>query len=109
MKIDLFRNKEIPDGENPYEREINAIEVFDYVKSHIEFNLTEKTWIYIDRIFSEIWNFKIGLGGSLYLDEIENEVLLEYKKSKILLQDNDVKTIVHLVLEHIEKIGGILD
>jgi len=43
MKIDLFRNKEIQEGENPYEKGINAIEVFDYVKSHIEFNLTEKT------------------------------------------------------------------
>jgi len=109
MKIDLLRNKEIPEGENPYEKEINAIEVFDYVKSHIEFNLTESTWLYIDSIFSEIWNSKIGLGGSFYWDEIENEVLLEFKKNKILLQDNDVKAVVHLILEYIEKIGGILD
>jgi hypothetical protein len=109
MKIDLFRNKEIPEGENHYEREINAIEVFDYIKSHIEFNLTEETWIYIDRIFGEIWNSKIGLGGSFYWDEIETEVLLEFKKNKILLQDNDVKTVVRLILEYIEKTGGILD
>lgn len=109
MKIDLFRNKEIPEGVNPYEKEINAIEVFDYVKSHIEFNLTEQTWICIDRLFSEIWNSKIGLGGSFYWDEIEDEVLLKFKKNKILFQDNDVKTVVRLILEYIEKIGGILD
>lgn len=109
MKIDIFRNTEIPEGENPYERKINANEVFDYVKSHIEFNLTEETWIYIDRIFGEIWNSKIGVGGSFYWDEIETEVLLEFKKNKILLQDNDVKTVVRLILEHIEKTGGILD
>lgn len=109
MKIDLFRNKEITEGENPYERKINANEVFEYVKSHIEFELTEPTWIYIDRIFGEIWNSKIGLGGDIYQDEIENEVLREFKKNKILIQDSDVKTVVHLILEYIEKIGGILD
>ena len=56
MKIDLFRNKEIPEGENPYERKINSLEAYDYIKSHIEFNLKMNTWICIDKIFSEIWN-----------------------------------------------------
>jgi hypothetical protein len=109
MKIDIFRNKEIPEGENPYEKVINAIEVYDYIKSHIEFDLSEKTWICIDNIFNEIWNNKIGLGGSFYWDEIENEVLVEFKKHKILLPDNYVITVVHLILEYIEKIGGIIE
>ena len=109
MKIDLFRNKEIPEGENPYERKIISNEVYEYVLSHIEFDLTEKTWKYIDKIFYKIWNSKIGLGGSFYWDEIEEEVLLEFKKHKILLPDNDVKTVVHLILEYIEQIGGILE
>ena len=109
MRIDLFRNKEIPEGENPYENEINSIEAYNYILSHIEFNLTRQTWIYIDNIFSEIWNSKIGLGGSLYMDEIEEEVLFEFKKHRILLPDNDVITIVHLMLEYIEQIGGIIE
>ena len=109
MKIDLFRNKEIPEGVNPYDKKINSIEVYDYIKSHIEFDLTENTWICIDNIFSELWNSKIGLGGSFYWDEIEEEVLLEFKKHKILLPDNDVKTVVHLILEYIEQIGGIIE
>jgi hypothetical protein len=109
MQIDLFRNKEIQEDENPYEKKINAIEVFEYVKSHIEFNLTEQTWIYIDNIFSEIWNSKIGLGGSFYWDEIENEVLLEFRKLKILLPDKDVKTTVRFMLEYIEQADGMLD
>jgi hypothetical protein len=109
MKIDLFRNIEIPEGLNPYEEEINSIRVYNYIKSHIEFRLEMNTWICIDNIFSEIWNSKIGLGGSFYWDEIEDEVLLEFKKNKILFHDNDVKTVVHLILEYIEQIGGILE
>lgn len=109
MKIDLFRNKEIPEGENPYEKEINSNEVYDYVMSHIEFDLTKKSWITIDNIFYEIWNSKIGLGGSFFWDEIEEDVLLELKKQNILLPVNDVKTIVHLILEYIEQIGGIIE
>jgi len=109
MKIDLFRNKEILEGVNPYDKKINSIEVYDYIKSHIEFDLTEKTWICIDNIFSEIWNSKIGLGGSFYWNEIEEEVLLKFKKLRILLPDNYVKTVVHLILEYIEQIGGILE
>ena len=109
MKIDLFRKKEVPMGENPYEKKINSNETYEYVLSHIEFSLDLKTWLCIDEIFSEIWNSNIGLGGSFYWDDIENQVLQEFKKNKILLQDNDLKTIVHLILEYIEKIGGILD
>lgn len=109
MRIDLYRNKEITEGENPYEKKINSNEVYNYILSHIEFNLTKQTWIYIDEIFSEIWNSKIGLGGSFYWDEIEEEVLLEFKKQRILLPDNDVKTVVHLILEYIEQIGGIIE
>jgi hypothetical protein len=109
MRIDLFRNKEIPEGENPYEKKINSIEAYNYILSHIEFNLTKQTWICIDNIFSEIWNSKIGLGGSFYWEDIEEEVLLEFKKQRILLPDNDVKTVVHLILEYIELIGGILE
>jgi len=109
MEIDIFRKKEIPEGVNPYEKKINSIEVFDYIKSHIEFDLTEKTWIYIDTIFSEIWNAKIGLGGSFYWDEIEEELLLEFKKHRILIPDNYIRTVVQLILEYIEKIGGILE
>ena len=108
MKIDLFRNKEIPEGENPYERKINSLEAYDYIKSHIEFNLEMNTWICIDEIFSDIWNNKIGLGGSFYWNEIEAEVLEEFKKHKILLPDNYVKTVVHLILEFIEQTGGII-
>jgi len=109
MKIDLFRNKEIAEDENPYDKEINSNCVYDYVTSHIEFDLTKSTWIYIDNIFSDIWNSKIGLGGSFYWDEIEAEVLFEFKKQRILLLDNDVKTIVHLMLEYIDQIGGIIE
>ena len=109
MKIDLFRNKEIPEGENPYERKINSLEAYDYIKSHIEFNLEMNTWICIDKIFSEIWNDKIGLGGSFYWDEIEEKVLFEFKKQKILFPDNYVKTIVSLMLEYIKQIGDILE
>jgi len=79
MKIDFFRNKKIPEGENPYERKISSIDVYDYVLSHVEFDLTEKTWIYIDNRFSEIWNSKIGLGGDIYGNEVEEEVLDEFK------------------------------
>jgi hypothetical protein len=67
------------------------------------------TWTCIDKIFSEIWNSKIGLGGSFYWDEIEEAVLEEFKEHKILLPDNYVKTVVHLILEYIEQIGGILE
>ena len=109
MKIDLFRSTEIPEGENPYENEINSNEVYDYVLSNIEFDLTKEIWITIDKIFYDLWNSKIGLGGSLYLEEIEEEVLLEFKKHRILLPDNDVITIVHLMLEYIEQIGGIIE
>jgi hypothetical protein len=109
MKIDLFRNREIPEGENPYEKEIKSNDAYNYVLSHIEFKLTKQTWVFIDKIFSEIWNSKIGLGGSFYWDEIEEEVLLEFKKHRILLFDNDVKTVVHLILEYIEQIGGIIE
>jgi hypothetical protein len=109
MKIDLFKNKEITEDENPYERKINSLEVYDYIKSHIGFNLEINTWICIDKIFSEIWNSKIGLGGSFYWDEIEEEVLLEFKEPRILFPDNYVKTVVNLILEYIEQIGGILE
>jgi len=109
MKIDLFRNKEIAEDENPYEHQINPIEVYNYVLSNIKFDLTEDVWIMIDIIFGEIWNSKLGLGGSFYWDEIEDEVLFEFKKLRILLPDNDVKTIVHLMLEYIEQIGGIIE
>jgi len=54
MKIDIFRNKEIPKGENPYEREINSIEVYSYIKSQIDINLPLEIWRIIDTIFSEI-------------------------------------------------------
>ena len=108
MEIDLFRNKEILEGENPYEKEINSLEVYAYVTSHIEFDITKQNWIYIDNIFSDIWNYKIGLGGSFYWDEIEEEVLFEFKKNRILLPDNYVKTVVHLILEYIEHIDGII-
>ena len=109
MKIDLFRNKEIPEGENPYERKIISNEVYDYVLSKIDFDLKVQTWICIDQIFSEIWNTKIGLGGDIYENEVEEEVLLEFKEHKILLPDNYVKTVVKLILEYIEQIGGLLD
>lgn len=109
MKIDLFRNKEIQEDENPYEKKINGTAVFDYVKSHIEFNLTQQAWICIDAIFANIWNTKIGVGGSIYQADIENEVLQAFKKSKMLLPDNDVKEVVGLILEYIEDIGGIID
>lgn len=109
MKIDLIRNKQIPDGENPFEKKINSNEVYDYVLANLEFELTETNWIYIDTIFSEIWNSKIGLGGDIYLDEIEDEVLLELKKQRILLPDSYVKTVVHLILDYIDQAGGIIE
>ena len=109
MKIDLFRNKEIAGDENPYEKKINSNEVYDYVLAHIEFDLPLTTWKYIDKIFYEIWNSKIGIGGSFYWDEIETEVLLEFKKQRILLPDNYVKNVVHLILKYIEQVGGIIE
>ncbi len=109
MIIDLFRNKEVPEGENPYEREINSSEVYDYVMSHIEFHLTKKTWKYIDRIFADLWNSKIGLGGIFYWDEMEEDVLLEFKKHRILVPDNDIRTIAHLILECIEQFQGKIE
>ncbi len=109
MKIDLFRNKEIPEGEHPYEKQIVSNEVYEYVKSKIEFDLTLDIWLHIDKIFSEIWNTKIGLGGSFYWDEIEDEVLLEFKNLRILLPDNDVKTAVQFMLAYIEQMDGIID
>jgi len=84
---------------------INSLEAYDYIKSHIEFTLEINIWICIDKLFSEIWNSNIGLGGSFYWDEIENEVSLEFKKYKILLPDNYVKTVVNLILKYIEQIG----
>ena len=109
MKIDLFRNKEIPEGENPYEKKISSNETYEYVLLHIEFSLELNTWLCIDKIFSEIWNSKIGLGGDIYEEEVEEEVLFEFKKHRILLPDNCVKTVVQLILEYIEQIGGILE
>jgi hypothetical protein len=109
MKIDLFRNKKIAENENPYEKIINSNEVYDYVLSHIEFDLTKEIWIAIDKIFYDLWNSKIGLGGSFYWDEIEDEVLLELKKQRIWFPDNNVKIVVLLILEYIEQIGGILE
>jgi hypothetical protein len=109
MKIDLFRNKEIPEDENPYERKIISNEVYDYVLSKIDFDLKVQTWICIDKIFSEIWNSKIGLGGDIYGHEVEEEVLAEFKKHRILLLDKDVRMIVNLILEYIGQIGGIIE
>jgi predicted nuclease of restriction endonuclease-like RecB superfamily len=109
MIIDLFRNKEILEDKNPYLREIDSSEVYDYVMSHIEFHLTKKTWKYIDRIFSDQWNSKIGLGGCFYWDVLEEEVLLEFKKHRILIPDNEVRTIAHLILEYIEKVQGTIE
>jgi hypothetical protein len=109
MKIDLFRNKEIPEGENPYEKEISSNETYEYVLSHIDFSLELNTWLCIDKIFSEIWNSRIGLGGDIYVDEIEAVVLFEFKKHRILLPDTYVRTVVNLILEYIEQIGGILE
>ena len=37
------------------------------------------------------------------------QVLFEFKKHRILLPDNYVKTVVHLILEYIEQIGGMLE
>ena len=109
MKIDLFRNKEIAEDENPYEKKINSNEVYDYVLANLEFELSETNWIHIDKIFSEIWNSKIGLGGVIYLDEIEDEILFELKKQRILLPDNYVKTVVHMILDYIDQAGGIIE
>ena len=109
MKIDLFRNKEIAEDDNPYDKKISSNDVYDYVLSKIEFELNVQTWIRLDQIFSEIWNSKIGLGGDIYGNEVEEEVLLEFKKHRILLPDNDVKKIVNLILEYIGQIGGIIE
>lgn len=109
MKIDLFRNKEVLEGENPYERKIESNDVYNYVISHIDFSLEFNTWIHIDKIFAEIWNSKIGIGGNFYWDEIEDDVLLEFKKQRILLPDNDVITVVRQILEYIEQNGGIME
>ena len=109
MKIDLFRNKEISEDENPYEKKISSNDVYDYILSKIDFELNVQTWICIDQIFSEIWNSKIGLGGDIYGNEVEEEVLFEFKKHRILLPDNDVKKIVNLILEYIGQIGGIIE
>ncbi len=109
MKIDIFRNKEIAEDENPYDKEIISNEVYDYVLSNIEFDLTKEIWITIDKIFYDLWNSKLGLGGSFYWDEIEDEVLFEFKKQRILLPDNDVKTVVQLMLEYIEQFGGMIE
>lgn len=109
MKIDLFRNKEIPEGENPYEKEIISNDVYDYILSKIDFELNIQTWKCIDQIFYEIWNSKIGIGGDIYENDIEEDVLAEFKKNRILLPDKDVKKVVHFILEYIEQIGGILD
>ena len=48
MKIDIFRNKEIP------ESEINSIKVYSYIKYQIEINLPIENWRIIDLLFSEI-------------------------------------------------------
>ncbi len=109
MKIDLIRNKQIPEGENPYEKVINSNEVYVYVLAHIEFDFSLTTWKCIDKIFYEIWNSKIGLGGDIYFSEIEDEVLLELKKQRILLPDQCVKIVVHLILDYIEQVGGIIE
>lgn len=109
MRIDIFRNKEIPEGENPYERDIDSIKVYNYIKSQIELNLPLEIWRIIDKIFSEIWNSKIGIGGYFYWDEIENDVLFEFKKLRIMIPDNDIKMIVHTILEYIEQNGGFIE
>ena len=109
MKIDLFRNKEIAEDENPYEKRISSNDVYDYIVSKIDFELNEQTWICIDQIFSEIWNSKIGLGGDIYMDEIEDEVIVELKKQRIFVPDNYVKKVVNLILEYIDQIGGIME
>lgn len=109
MKIDFIRNKQIPEGENTYENRIKSNDVYDYVLANLKFELSETNWIHIDKIFSEIWNSKIGLGGDIYLDEIEDEILLELKKQRILLPDNYVKTVVHMILDYIDKAGGIIE
>ncbi len=109
MIIDIFRKNEVHEDENPYESNIDSIKVYNYVNSHIEFNLSLNNWLHIDNIFSEIWNSKIGIGGSFYWDEIENDVLLEFKNLKILVPENNVKAVVHLILEYIEKNGGFIN
>jgi hypothetical protein len=109
MKIDLIRNKEIAEDENPYEKKISSNDVYDYILSKIDFELNEQTWMCIDEIFSEIWNSKIGLGGDIYGNDVEEDVLVEFKKHRILLPDKDVKMIVNLILEYIEQIGGIIE
>lgn len=48
MKIDLFRNKEIAEDENPYEKVIISNDVYDYILTKIDFELNEQTWKCID-------------------------------------------------------------
>ena len=52
---------------------------------------------------------KKSIGGNSTIRETAEPKEFEFKKQRILLPDNDVKTVVQLMLEYIEQIGGIIE
>lgn len=106
--INLFTQKP-SSKKSSFKKQIEGNDVKDYILQNINFPLTHKEFLAIDKSFAEIWNHKVGLGGAFYWDEISKEIYRELQSQKLLLEYGRVEKIVFVMLKYIENNGGFLE
>ena len=104
MSIDIFTKQE-----HTSKGQIDTNAVYQFVHNNIEFTLDDNVWEAIDMAFAEVWNNKIGVGGYFYFDELPYMIHSVLVKKKRLISFDITNRIVSLMLEYIEKYGGLLD
>ncbi|MEQ8240075.1 MAG: hypothetical protein RIA69_12730 [Cyclobacteriaceae bacterium] len=89
--------------------EIDPSKVKQAVFDQIDFELPEYQWEAIDKAFAHTWNTQIGIRGAFYNDEVIDAVFAQLQSKKILVSFERVQQAVAIMLDFIEKNGGLLE
>jgi len=88
---------------------IDPQKVKNAVYNRINFELPENIWNKIDTAFAECWNEKIGIGGDVYENQIENYIAKKLKKENTIFDPEKTKQIVKIIYDYIEMTGGFME
>lgn len=88
---------------------IDPPKVKNAVYNRIDFELPEHIWLKIESAFAECWNERIGIGGDVYENQIENYINQKLKEGNTIFDTEKTRQIVKIIYDYIEMSGGFLD
>ena len=105
----IHTGEQLNEGEEKNRSKISSNDMQQYIYEQIDFNLPLEHWDKLERSFADIWNNRLGIGGSFYWNSIAQQVYQDILKARILLTEQKVTFIVNLMLSKIEQDGGFLE